>query len=183
LEPIRFPSRNSPAAEPEKVYRSLIDHLDALYSTAYRLVGSSELAEDLVQETARKALEGMAGLQNERNLRAWLFRILLNTLRDCLRRRKLWDETQIETEVGDASSPIVAETTAVDVQRALAELTPIARAVILLIDVEEFTVGEAASLLRIPPGTVCSRLARARSQLRQHLEVYGSRLPRQGGRP
>lgn len=76
----------------EVFYRVLLENLDALYSTAKRLTGRADLAEDLVQETARKALEAMPALKDERNIRAWLFRILLNGIRDQVRRKKLWAE-------------------------------------------------------------------------------------------
>src|SRR5260370_42361856 len=62
----------------EVVYRVLLENLDALYSTAKRLTGRADLAEDLVQETARKALQAIPALTDERDTTAWLFRILMN---------------------------------------------------------------------------------------------------------
>lgn len=183
LELIRFPTRRSQATQREKVCRALIEVLDALYSTARNVTGSSELAEDLVHETTRKALEGAAGLQHDRHLRAWLFRVLLNTIRDHLRRQKAWGETEIDAKTDALSAGTFSMSAAVDVQNALSALPPPARAVIVLVDVEEFTVLEAASILGIPPGTVCSRLARARDRLRQDLRIYRGRVSGQGGTP
>jgi RNA polymerase sigma-70 factor (ECF subfamily) len=183
LKLIRFPARSSQVAQQEGVAQLLVETLDALYSTAQHITGSSQAAEDFVQETARKALEGAASLQYDSNLRAWFFRILLNTIRDSLRRRKLWVETEIALEYEDLSARTLSIATTVDVQNALSALPAPARAAIVLIDVEEFTILEAASILGVAPGTVCSRLARARSSLRQHLKVYEERRSGQGGTP
>jgi len=169
----------------EAVYRVLIENLDALYSTAKRLTGRADLAEDLVQETARKALEATPALKDERNTRAWLYRILLNGVRDQARRNRLWAEVEID-EDAPAFSPIsesVAGATAEDVQRALSSLPPETRSLAILVDIEEFTIAEAAAMLQIPPGTAASRLSRARRELRELLQVYRSRSSRRGGKP
>jgi RNA polymerase sigma-70 factor (ECF subfamily) len=183
LKLIRFPPRSSQLSQEESVCRTLVETLDALYSTAQHVTGSSGAAEDLVQETARKALEGAASLQHDRNLRAWVFQILLNTIRDSLRRKKLWVEAEIDLESEDLSARTLSLATALDVRNALSALPPPARAVIVLVDIEEFTILEAASILGVAPGTICSRLARARSGLRQHLKVYERRRSGQGGTP
>ncbi len=85
----------------EGVYRVLLENLDTLYSTAKRLTGRADLAEDLVQETARRALEAIPALKDTRNTRAWLFRILLNAIRDQARRKKLWAEVETDEETPD----------------------------------------------------------------------------------
>src|SRR5713101_344053 len=95
----------------ELVYRVLLQNLDALYSTAKRLTGRADLAEDLVQETARKALEAIPALKDERNTRAWLFRILLNGLRDHVRRKKLWAEVEPDEQASDLA--VVSESLAI----------------------------------------------------------------------
>lgn len=174
----------------EGVYRVLLENLDALYGTAKRLTGRADLAEDLVQETARKALEAIPALRDERNTRAWLFRILLNGIRDQARRKKLWVEVETDEEARDFSmiseggiSESVRGATAEDVRRALSSLPPETRSLAILIDIEEFTIAEAAAILQIPPGTAASRLSRARRQLRELLEAYRSRSSRRGGKP
>lgn len=92
--------------------------LDARYSTARHVTGSPEAAEDLVQETARKALEGASSLQHSSNLRAWLFRILLNTIRDFLKRKRLWVEAESEPESEDLSAQTLPFAATVDVRDA-----------------------------------------------------------------
>src|SRR5712692_5631950 len=184
LKILRFqPSDDQHRAE--VVYRVLLENLDALYSTAKRLTVRADLAEDLVQETARKALEAIPALRDERNTRAWLFRILLNGIRDQARRKKLWVEVETDEETPDLSmiSEGVAGATAEDVRRALSSLPPETRSLAILIDIEEFTIAEAAAILQIPPGTAASRLSRARRQLRELLQAYRSRSLRRGGKP
>ncbi len=174
----------------ELVYRVLLENLDALYSTAKRLTGRADLAEDLVQDTARKALEAIPALKDERNTRAWLFRILLNGIRDQARRKKLWVEVETDEDTPDLGmisesgiSESVRGATAEDVRRALSSLTPETRSLAILIDIEEFTIAEAAAMLQIPPGTAASRLSRARQELRELLQAYRSRSSRRGGKP
>jgi RNA polymerase sigma-70 factor, ECF subfamily len=169
----------------EGVYRVLLENLDTLYSTAKRLTGRADLAEDLVQETARRALEAIPALKDERNTRAWLFRILLNAIRDQARRKKLWAEVETDEETPDLKviSESVAGATVEDVRRALSSLPPETRSLAILIDVEEFTIAEAAAMLQIPPGTAASRLSRARRELRELLQAYRSKSSGRGGKP
>jgi RNA polymerase sigma-70 factor (ECF subfamily) len=162
----------------------LLANLDALYSAAHRLSGRAGLAEDLVQETARKALEAVPTLRDERNVRGWLFKILINALRDHLRRRQLWAE--LDPEGGEPeTSPdpaSFAQATVEDVRAALSRLTPQRRALVMLVDIEEFTIAEAAGMLNIPLGTAASRLARAHRELRDLLAAYRSNASERGGR-
>ncbi len=163
----------------------LLANLNALYSTAHRLTGSADLAEDLVQDTARKALEGWSALRDERNLRGWLFKILINTSHDRLRRNQLWEELDtksegVETDTGLES---LSRATVHDVRSALSHLTPARRAPVILVDLEEFTMVEAADMLRVPPGTVASRLARAHQELRGLLDAYRTKSSQTGEKP
>jgi RNA polymerase sigma-70 factor (ECF subfamily) len=184
LKIFRLPPPPAARGQTEEVYRVLLQSLDALYRTAKRLTGRADVAEDLVQDTARKALEGMPALKDDRNIQAWLFRILMNAIRDQARRKKLWVEVEASGEPADftALSEEVALATAEDIRRAIAILTPETQAVALLIDLEEFTIAETAGILQIPPGTVASRLSRARRELRKALRSYASKSSRRGGR-
>jgi RNA polymerase sigma-70 factor (ECF subfamily) len=168
----------------EGVYRVLLQNLDALYATARRLTGRADLAEDLVQETARKALEAIPALKDDRNMRAWLFRILLNGIRDYLRRKKVWEEVEADERLADPDmvSEGIAIVTAEDVRRALASLAPAARAMAILADIEDFTIAEAATILQISPGTAASRLWRAHRKLRGLLKSYQEGSSGRGGR-
>jgi RNA polymerase sigma-70 factor (ECF subfamily) len=177
-------SERSPENCEHAVGRLLLENLDSLYSTAHRLTGRADLAEDLVQETARKALRAAAALADHRNIRAWLFTILVNAVRDHLRHSQRWEEIELSDEAlppPDLESLSLA--TSEDIRRALDRLTGAQRAVVILVDIEEFTISETAQMLKLPPGTVASRLARAHAVLRGFLRGYSSRPSEIGGRP
>ena len=68
-------------------------------------------------------------------------------------------------------------------REALRELEASRRAVVVLIDIEDFTIAEAADMLSIPMGTAASRLARARQELRSRLRAYQPQISEGGGKP
>ncbi len=174
MKPLPFPPRKDESAPSTVVQQTLLVNLDALYSTALRLTANPSQAEDVVQETARKALQAAETIESTRNVRAWLFRILVNSIRDHLRRSRRWDEVELTSDdlsAGDCGFPS-AQVTQQDVRTAVKELVPAMRIVVLLVDIEGFTVMETADILRLPIGTVASRLARAHKQLRILLDAY-----------
>jgi RNA polymerase sigma-70 factor (ECF subfamily) len=157
----------------------ILAHAGALYNHARHLTGNDAEAEDLVQEAALRALANAREYRTG-NLKAWLFRILRNAFIDARRKRRpeqplgeldvvdggdgelLRDDLELERLRG-----VVAD----DIQAALAALSDEARAIILL-DLEGFTESEVAELMGCAPGTVKSRLSRARSLLRKRLKEY-----------
>jgi RNA polymerase sigma-70 factor (ECF subfamily) len=159
--------------------------LDPLYNFARWLSGDTDEARDLVQETFAKALKGLGTFKEGTNFRAWMFRILRNTFltsRSGLERRS----TEQEDEEGFAEAPARQDTPeqtlirSADVElvrRAIARLPAVFQEVLLLADIEEMKYHEVAETLDIPIGTVMSRLARARKQVRDHI------LESAGGKP
>jgi len=151
--------------------------LDGLYNFARWLSGDPDEARDLVQETFVKSLKGFSSFREGTNFRAWMYRILRNTFltsRTGLERRN----TQQEDEEGLAEISISQETPEIAlirrantelVQTAIASLAPAFREVVLLADLEEMKYQEIAEALDIPIGTVMSRLARARKQIREYI--------------
>jgi RNA polymerase sigma-70 factor (ECF subfamily) len=181
ITPIRA---EAPAESDELVCRVLLASLDALYATAYRLTSAADVAEDLVQEAAKKALKARPLLKDERSARAWLFRILINAVRDHFRRHRVWED--LEPAVEELDTPVdlesVTRATAQDVRAALGQLKPSSRVIVILVDVEEFTLAEASEMLKVPIGTIASRLSRARAELRKLLSAYESKsTQRRGG--
>lgn len=165
--------------------RAALEHLDALFRLARRLTGRDEDAEDLVQETYTRALAAQSHFATGTNIRAWLFRILRNAYIDSYRRARsspiepaLTGEDAFDTDAsaaeplrGDEELERLRSVVAKDIQAALAGLTLDARTVILL-DLEGLSEGELAEVLGCAPGTVKSRLSRARSALRERLRDY-----------
>ncbi len=181
----RPPAGDSRESLDHAVARVLLESLDHLYATAYRLIGRADAAEDLVQETAHKALRAAASLKDQRNLRAWLFTILVRALRDHVRRSQRWEKWDGQMGPVPPAPDVenVSLAAAQDVRSALDRLPPPQRAVVILVDLEEFTIAEAAQMLELPAGTVASRLARAHHALREMLQAYASRSSEIGGQP
>ena len=159
--------------------REAVAYADGLFSLARHLTRDGAEAEDLVQETYARALAALAQFDDGTDLRAWLFRILRNTFLD-LRRRTQRRRTDggLDT-VEDARSPAVPspprqldQVVGREIEAALATLGEEARLVVLL-DVEGFSEAEIALCLGCPPGTVKSRLFRARAALRERLKGDG----------
>jgi RNA polymerase sigma-70 factor, ECF subfamily len=151
--------------------------LDPLYNFARWLSGDADEARDLVQETFVKALKGLGSFQEGTNFRAWMFRILRNTFltsRTGLERRNTTqeDDEGFEESVVSSETPelsLIRRADAELVQKAIAHLSPPFREVVLLAEVEEMKYQEVAEALSIPIGTVMSRLARARKQIREYV--------------
>lgn len=145
---------------------ALIAHLPALRRYAHGLTGNRAEAEDLLQATLQRALESGAVWRGA-NLRGWLFTIMTNLFRNGLRaaRRRpvLVPITEAEgvAASGAEPDPLLASRLAA----ALATLNPEARAVLMLVVLEGCSYAEVAQIMDVPPGTVMSRLARARRQL------------------
>lgn len=151
---------------------------DALYNFAFWLTFDRSDAEDLVQETFAKALKGFSSFQPGTNFKAWLFQILKNTFltsKTGLASRRtisLEDEGAAAVHTLDRSTPesiFLANASSAKVQAEIEQLPLPYREVLLLADLEEMKYAEIAEVLRLPIGTVMSRLSRARQRLRQGL--------------
>ena len=161
----------------------LVARLPRLRRFARGLTGSTDQADDLVQEACEKALRKKHQWQPGTSLDSWLYRIVQNAWIDTLRsgeqRRRATEPVDPETiAAGDVRRETDARLTLSSVQRALQMLSPDQRSVILLVCVEGLSYAEAAQSLGWPMGTVMSRLARARLQL--HRLVEGSFASCQG---
>ncbi len=158
------------------VGEAILRHLDGLYRFALRLTGDAQLAQELTQESARRALERKN--QNIRDLRAWLFQTLYHTFISHYRRR-IRQETlseefiDVEGHQESFSNSLPSAIAVEDVRNAIEGLPPELRTVVWLSDAEEFRLREIAEMLGWPLGTVASRLWRARQELRRLLSAYG----------
>jgi RNA polymerase sigma-70 factor (ECF subfamily) len=160
----------------------LDEHIPQLRNFARALLrGDQDRADDLVQDSLVRALSGWRGLRCDGNLRAWLYKIVYNRFVTDQRRRRirqiicpsLTDVVEDDLQGADGGQETLLAYR--DLRRGLASLPDDQRAVLLLITVEDFSYEEAARILRIPIGTVMSRLSRARERLRQHMNGGQSR--------
>jgi RNA polymerase sigma-70 factor, ECF subfamily len=151
--------------------------IPALRRYARALTRGTEEADDLVQDTLVRALRSQH-LFHGGEMRSWLYTILTNLNRNRLRalaRRP----TLVALEENEAAGIAGAQGGARDIERALASLVDEQRAALLLVVLEGLSYREVATVQGVPIGTVMSRLARARAQIKASLD--GTRLD--GARP
>jgi len=160
-----------------------------VYGLLYRLTENSEEARDLTQETFLRAFQSIGQFRGESDLRTWIYRIAINQARNRWRwwRRRRRDATvSLDSENAHGNQPLIEslpserdkspeqETLAHERERALRKalhsLSLSYRETVILRDIEGFTYEEIAQTLGINVGTVKSRLARGRQELRQRLE-------------
>jgi RNA polymerase sigma-70 factor (ECF subfamily) len=159
-----------------------------IYGLLFRLTENSEEARDLTQETFLRAFQSIGGFRGEADLRTWIYRIAINQARNRWRwwRRRRRDSTvSLDATQGQSDQPLIgtlAESSANPEQQTLAherelalrsalqKVGPAYRETLILRDIEGFTYEEIATMLGINVGTVKSRLARGRQELRRKLE-------------
>lgn len=140
--------------------------IPALRRYARALTRDRDLADDLVQDTLVRALRSEK-LFLGGDLRAWLYTILTNLNRN---RRRSLARQPIMTEFEDTAEPSGTEAEARDISRALALLPDDQRSVLLLVVLEGLSYRDVAEIQGVPIGTVMSRLARARAQVKAALD-------------
>lgn len=154
-----------------------------VYNLVYRMIGNEADAADLTQETFIRAYQNMASLRNAEAFATWLFRIAVNLCKNHRRAEKiscdslenLFDENEEAAIEAMAENPEIAvEQDERDslIREALSALSDEHRAVVVLHHLEGMPLGEIAKLLNCQVGTVKSRLARAREELKRRLRPY-----------
>ena len=161
-------------------------YLNGLYGYAFVLSRNRTQAEDLVQETCLRAIRAKATLRPDSNVKGWLFTILRNIWFNELRHQQTGPKiVELDLEVSEprdtTADPHTVYSSKVEQERvraAIQELPVEFREIIILREYEELSYQEIATLLDCPVGTVMSRLARARSKLRDLLPAKGTAPPR-----
>ena len=160
-----------------------------IYGLLYRLTGNGEEARDLTQETFLRAFQSISHFRGDADLKTWIYRIAINQARNRWRwwRRRRRDETvSIDSTGVDGRQSLVATLRAESssdpeqdtlaheretaLRTALSSLRRAYRETVILRDIEGFAYEEIAAMLEISLGTVKSRLARGRQELRRKLE-------------
>ncbi|MDH2391131.1 sigma-70 family RNA polymerase sigma factor [Streptomyces sp. HNM0663] len=139
------------------------------------MVGSPHLADDLVQEAWVAVVRGLPRLRQPERFAPWLFTIARRAVADHLRQAYQAAETCVEeagvvTEDDDSLDGVL---TTMQVEAGLQELPPLEREVLILFHLQDLPLAACAEVLGVPPGTVKSRLHRARRMLRRVLAERG----------
>lgn len=147
------------------------EHYGFVFRAAWALTGSRALAEELTQDAFEIAWRHRTQLREERAARAWLYQILRRETWRYLKATPAsepWDDAAEQLDGGrDADLAL-----RVDLLRALQRLRPIHREILVLYYLEDIDYAGMARALEIAPGTVMSRLSRARAELRAQLAGY-----------
>lgn len=159
-----------------------------VYALLFRLTENREEAGDLTQETFLSALKAIKKFRGDADLKTWLFRIAVNESRNRFRwwrRRNRQNIVSMDAPVGENETPLSEtfssrapnpeeQTLRLErektLKRALLALPDIFREAIILCDIEGLSYEEIAQTLEINIGTVKSRIARGRDELRRKLE-------------
>ncbi|MCD6351391.1 MAG: sigma-70 family RNA polymerase sigma factor [Armatimonadetes bacterium] len=167
-------------------------HYNRAYAIAYRMLGDQDLAQDAVQAAFLRAYRGLPSYKQSAAFTTWLYRIVVNVCLDTSRRRNRTPATSLDTSPedegpslgerlpDDGQSPeevLLQRERALAVQEALLALSPRYRTVLVLYEVQGLAYEEVAEVLKVPVGTVKSRLNRARAafaeQFAERLELFG----------
>jgi RNA polymerase sigma-70 factor (ECF subfamily) len=170
-------------ANEDAAYDELVRTYNAsIYHVAFRMLGDSSEAADVVQEIFLKVFRNIRGFRGESSLKTWIYRIalseILNRLRWWRRRYRFSTVSLDDTGNGNAihasSGPspqqaLESKEQELAIQKALGTLSGDHRSIVILRDIEGFSYNEIAEILGISIGTVKSRLARARADLKEFL--------------
>ena len=169
-------------------YNQLVNRFkDRLLNFIYRFVNDLDLAEDLVQDTLLKLYTHKDSYQEIAKFSTWLYTIAANLARTELRkkkRRKTFSVTELSRDDRefiiassdvDPSEDLSSQNFEKSVQRALAELPDDFKTIIILRDIQELSYDEISKIVKVPMGTVKSRINRGRVKLQQLLKKKGER--------
>jgi RNA polymerase sigma-70 factor (ECF subfamily) len=155
-------------------------HAEMVYNLALRLAGDREEAADLTQEIFLRVFRHLGRFRGGSTLKTWIYRVAINHCRSRLGRRRVPTRPLDDETAGDRLEPAdprrdpeqraMAGDAGRRVAGALRLLPPVFREAVVLRDLEGLAYGEIAEVLGVRLGTVRSRLARGRDQLRQILE-------------
>lgn len=170
-------------------FEELVVHFERpVYALCFRLLGDAEEARDAAQETFLKVYRGLGGFRGEAGLKTWIYRIAVNQAMNQQRwwRRRHRDETislditreHSDTTIGNSlpgrgrspEAQAISSERERQVMRALDEIKQEYRIALILREIEELSYEEIAETLGISIGTVKSRIARGREELRRRVK-------------
>jgi RNA polymerase sigma-70 factor (ECF subfamily) len=171
----------------------VLSYQDGLFNTALRILGDEELAADATQDAFLSAFRSLNSYRGG-SFKAWLLRTVTNACYDELRRKQRRPTAPLEPEGSDSGEANDSPRWLADpsltpeqqseadelehaIQHCLEDLPLEFRTVVVLADIEGLDYSEVAATVRVPLGTIKSRLARARLRLRECLQAFSELLP------
>ena len=159
-------------------------HQSYAYNIAYRMMGSEEDAKDAAQEALIKVFKNLKSFKEDSTFSTWLYRIVMNTCKDLLRKRKPGvisidkgfesEDGDVQLEIEDNTNDPVAkyeqEQVRITFETALEDLPENYKSVVVLREIQGISYDEISEIEDIPIGTVRSRINRGRRILREILK-------------
>ena len=150
----------------EEFKRCAQEYMDVVFRVAFSCLRSQTDAEDVTQEVLLRLYETDYVFESRAHIKNWLVKVTYNECRKFWRR--LWRRHE---NIDDYAEQLAfEETDCQDLLTAVMKLDRAKRIVVVLYYLEGYQIQEIAGILKIPPGTVGTRLARARKELRKYLE-------------
>ncbi len=169
------------AGDPDAFGALFLRHRDRLWAVAVRTMGDREEAADALQEAMISASRRAGTFRGDAAVTSWLHRIVVNSCLDLIRRNRVRRTDPLrpgaDRDLGlisaeDPTRRIESAELAAIVEQALSRLNADQRAALVLVDMEQMSVAEAAVELGVPRGTVKSRCARGRARLAELLAPF-----------
>jgi RNA polymerase sigma-70 factor (ECF subfamily) len=159
----------------DTAFHELVDrYANDLFRLAYALVGNADDAEDILQETFLGAFEHLRSFKGRSSVKTWLIRILVKQVAKYHRYWRL-RETKSLDEISESVKTVLPardQELRMDIKTMISTLSPEHREIIVLRELQGYSYKEIAEILGIPPGTVESRLFRARQDLKDRFKDY-----------
>ncbi len=154
------------AGDPEAFTVLVRRHRDRLWAVALRTMRDREEAADALQDALLSAYRNAAGYRGDAAVTTWLHRVVVNACLDRMRRQAVRPSVPLaDTDVPNLADEHAALERRLDVRAALARLPEPQRVAIILVDLQDLSVAEAAGYLGVAEGTVKSRCSRGRIAL------------------
>ncbi len=172
--------------DPDAFATLVARHADRLWAVALRTMRNPEDAADALQDAYLSAFRRADSFRGDAQVTTWLHRVVVNACLDRLRALKVRAADPLPEDLDrlpdlgvTPADPVLASQQRGDVLAALGELNPDQRAALVLVDMQGYSVEEAALVLGCAPGTVKSRCARGRARL---VPLLADLAPAAGGR-
>jgi RNA polymerase sigma-70 factor (ECF subfamily) len=147
-------------------------HHGQLYRLAHLTSRNPDDAADASQDAMLAAHRTAASFRHDSAVSSWLYRIVVNACLDRLRRNKTRACEELDDQLVGTTDPTTRVDTAIVIERALMRLPVEQRAAVVAVDMQGYSVAEAARMLGIAEGTVKSRCSRARTKLAASLTCF-----------
>ncbi|WP_062269443.1 RNA polymerase sigma factor [Endozoicomonas arenosclerae] len=163
----------------QRAFQTLVERYQGMVATiVIGMLGDASEAEDVAQETMIRVYHSLASYQGDASLKTWITRIAMNLAVDTLRKRKKWlewfrnSESEPLEEMTNGHQGDVQWEKQQAIRASFRQLKPQYRSVAMLRLVLGYSTDDTAEILKLPQGTVLSRLARARKQLAEDLRDF-----------